>query len=78
MKLKKSFSIISIILIVAIVLSFPGCSKKSNETSEDTYVYNETKLVLPQEYTQVLDMCVLKSGDFIIAVTNPSNDASVF
>ncbi len=78
MKLKKSFSIISIILIVAIVLSFPGCSKKSNETSEDTYVYNETKLVLPQEYTQVLDMCVLKSGDFRIAVTNPSNDASVF
>ena len=78
MKCKMSFSIISIIIIAAIALSFPGCSNKTSETSEDTYVYNETKLVLPQEYTQVLDMCVLKSGDFRIAVTNPSNDASVF
>lgn len=78
MKCKMSISIISIIIIISIVLSFPGCSKKASETSEDTYVYNETKLALPQDYTQVLDMCVLKSGDLRIAVTNSSNDTSVF
>ncbi|MCH5296713.1 MAG: carbohydrate ABC transporter substrate-binding protein [Ruminococcus sp.] len=68
----------SIILVISIMLSFPSCSKESRDGSENIYVYDETKLVLPQEFSRVIDMCVIKSGELRIAVTNSCNDVSIF
>ena len=61
----------SAILILTIILSFPGCKNKDTEDIE--YTYKENKIELPSEYTRVIDMCVQQSGELRIAVSNSNN-----
>lgn len=69
MKYIKLF--LSAILILTIILSFPGCTNKDTEDIE--YTYKENKIELPSEYTRVIDMCVQQSGELRIAVSNSNN-----